>query len=239
MDELFCRYYSELKYNGTKRFWCFIDRYISCSCDILEIGAGPGNPTSEYLSQKGKVTGLDIDSAVEGNKYCQQTCVYDGVNIPFADCSFDLAVSSYVFEHVEKPAELLAEVRRVLRPGGVLVFRTPNLWHYVSIGAKILPDSLHHKYVSVLQGGRRCQEDIYKTYHRMNTPRMCRKRLIEANFCQPEIEMVESEPSYGYASRLLFYPMLFWERTLNSSEIMAGLRANIMVAARVDGGKRE
>ena len=44
--------------------------------------------------------------------------------------------------------------------------------------------------------------------------------------------MVEKEPSYGAASRLLFYPMLWYERLVNFSDRLAGLRANIIGVAR-------
>ena len=39
--------------------------------------------------------------------------------------------------------------------------------------------------------------------------------------------MIEKEPMYGLASRLLFFPMLAYERAVNSSEAFAGLRSNI------------
>lgn len=233
MDRLFARYYSDQKYNGTLQFWRFIDRYIDGPCRILEIGAGPTNATTEYLSGKGSVTGIDIDEAVKGNKHCIEAVTYDGVHMPFDDGSFDLAVSSYVFEHVEKPAELLAEIRRVLRPGGVLVFRTPNLWHYVSIGARIVPERMQKKVIDYLQDGQRKEQDIYPTYHRMNTSLCCRKLLLEAGFHNVEIKLQEYHPSYFGGRQLLFYPMMLWERFINSTELLKCFRANILVKAEV------
>ena len=44
--------------------------------------------------------------------------------------------------------------------------------------------------------------------------------------------MIEKEPSYGMASRLLFYPFLAYERTVNSTEAFAPLRANIPAVLR-------
>jgi ubiquinone/menaquinone biosynthesis C-methylase UbiE len=48
----------------------------------------------------------------------------------FADDSFDCVIASDVFEHVPDLDRLLAEVYRVLKPGGVLFFTTPFLGPY-------------------------------------------------------------------------------------------------------------
>jgi SAM-dependent methyltransferase len=47
--------------------------------------------------------------------------------LPFADASFDLVYHMDVIEHTKKPALFLSEQHRVLKPGGWLVFGTPNL----------------------------------------------------------------------------------------------------------------
>jgi len=60
--------------------------------------------------------------------------VRDGVRcenlqtLTFADCSFDLVVTSDVFEHVREPWVAFREVFRVLRPGGCHVFTVPFSW---------------------------------------------------------------------------------------------------------------
>ena len=51
----------------------------------------------------------------------------DGRRLPFADASFDVVVIVDLLEHVADDAALIAEIRRVLRPGGVLVANVPHL----------------------------------------------------------------------------------------------------------------
>jgi SAM-dependent methyltransferase len=56
--------------------------------------------------------------------------VHEGGRLPFEDGFFDAVTMLAVFEHIEPAplAVLLAEVRRVLRPGGVFVMTTPAHW---------------------------------------------------------------------------------------------------------------
>lgn len=49
---------------------------------------------------------------------------------PLADASVDVVLSSQVLEHVDDPAAYLAECRRLLRPGGVLLISTHGYWLY-------------------------------------------------------------------------------------------------------------
>lgn len=49
--------------------------------------------------------------------------------IPAESMSFDTVLCATVLEHVEEPARALAEMHRVLRPGGVLILTAPLFWH--------------------------------------------------------------------------------------------------------------
>jgi ubiquinone/menaquinone biosynthesis C-methylase UbiE len=53
---------------------------------------------------------------------------YDGKNIPFKNNYFDSVLSTEVFEHVFNLDEVLAELYRVLKPGGYLVATMPFVW---------------------------------------------------------------------------------------------------------------
>lgn len=52
----------------------------------------------------------------------------NGLQLPFAAASFDTVVSFQVLEHVPEPAVLMAEMARVLAPGGVLILTAPHIW---------------------------------------------------------------------------------------------------------------
>ena len=47
--------------------------------------------------------------------------------LPFADCSFDLVFASHVLEHIKDDRQAIAEIERVMRPGGIAVLPVPIL----------------------------------------------------------------------------------------------------------------
>jgi SAM-dependent methyltransferase len=52
----------------------------------------------------------------------------DAHALPFEDGRFDAGVSFQVFEHVERPAQCVGELARVVRSGGDVVFTVPGVW---------------------------------------------------------------------------------------------------------------
>jgi len=225
-------YYSQQGWSDARtQFFDFIAGYVQPGSKILELGAGPGCPTSRFLATLGEVTGLDIDPAVKKNPYCHNTIVYDGLNIPFESESFDAVVASYVAEHMEHPLEVCREIHRVLKSGHVYIFRTPNLWHYVSLVGKLTPMWFHRLVSNRLRCLPNTAHEPWVTYYRMNTRRACRRILTNAGFSISEIRCIETLPSYGLSCRLMFYPLMVWERILNSTPLLQGLRVNILCAA--------
>ncbi len=63
-------------------------------------------------------------------------------SLHFADDSFDLVTSNTVCEHLKEPKTQLAEVSRILKPGGILLFHTPNVFGYDAITARACPEEV-------------------------------------------------------------------------------------------------
>src|SRR5581483_8165036 len=167
---LYEKYYPPPRYEGgTVPFYRLCAQAISPGSRILAIGAGPTNDCTRRLADIGSVTGLDIDRDVRTNQYLARAEVFDGGKMPFPNASFDACVSNWVLEHVEHPADHFREVSRVLRPGGVYCVRTPNLYHYVSITARLLPHWLHLKMANRLRRLPSGSHDPYPTWFRSNT----------------------------------------------------------------------
>jgi SAM-dependent methyltransferase len=105
--------------------------FLETGMRILDVGCGPGTITlglANAVAPGGTCVGVDLASSqVElaraaatgggvGNVAFEVSSAYA---LPFPDRSFDAAFSHALFEHLARPADALAELRRVLRPGGV------------------------------------------------------------------------------------------------------------------------
>ena len=104
---------------------------------MLDLGAGAGIvPEMNFKGHARRVCGVDPDPRVADNPHLDEGREGVGESIPYPDASFDVVVSDNVFEHLDNPLAVFREVHRVLRPGGLLLAKTPNRWHYVAIGAR-------------------------------------------------------------------------------------------------------
>jgi SAM-dependent methyltransferase len=54
----------------------------------------------------------------------------DAMRLPFADESLDGVISTYVLEHVQCPDQAVAEMYRVLKPGGIMYIETPFMFGF-------------------------------------------------------------------------------------------------------------
>ena len=102
--------------------------------DVLDLGCA-GGFMAEALAQRGaNVTGIDpaegtIEVARQHARKSGLGIGYDvgvGEALPYADASFDAVVCVDVLEHVADLNQVLAQVARVLRPGGLFLFDTIN-----------------------------------------------------------------------------------------------------------------
>ena len=114
----------------------FFDKFISSwrYLNVLDIGCG-GGFTCEFIAKKGAtVSGIDlstvsIKTAKLHAKESDLTIDYrsgTAENLPYQDDRFDVITCVDVLEHVEDVAKVIAEVKRVLKPGGVFLFDTIN-----------------------------------------------------------------------------------------------------------------
>jgi SAM-dependent methyltransferase len=91
--------------------------------DVLDLFAAT-QPYRDLLPEHQTYVSMDIDE-----HYGPQDVVSDEF-LPFADDAFDLILFTEAFHYVTEPEQGVAELRRVLRPGGTLVLTLPLVWEY-------------------------------------------------------------------------------------------------------------
>ena len=101
---------------------------------LLDFGCGPGENAIRFARAGFRVTGFDI--CEKNIDYCQKLFQKNGWSdkgkflvtvaeqLPFPDKSFDLIVGIDILHHVDIPLAI-REIKRVLKPGGLAVFREP------------------------------------------------------------------------------------------------------------------
>ena len=94
----------------------FVRQYGISDKRVLEVGSGRG-----YLQDiVDDYTGLDISNSVAGH-YHKRFVQGSATAMPFKDSSYDVIWTIWVLEHIPEPEKALNEMRRVLRPGGILL----------------------------------------------------------------------------------------------------------------------
>lgn len=97
---------------------------------ILDVGCGSGALLGMLGAKGFQVTGLDFSpeaSAIALREHGVRVVVGSLAEARFADRSFDVVTLFHVMEHVPDPAPVLAEVARILKPGGRLIVQVPNI----------------------------------------------------------------------------------------------------------------
>ncbi len=98
---------------------------------VLDVGCNVGYGLQVLAASAASVAGVDVSpKAVEAAKLrlgsTADIRAFDGVRSSFASGSFDVVTSFQVLEHVSDTPAYFSEIIRLVRPGGIVVFTTPN-----------------------------------------------------------------------------------------------------------------
>jgi 2-polyprenyl-6-hydroxyphenyl methylase/3-demethylubiquinone-9 3-methyltransferase len=110
-----------------------IDKHFGTTkARVLDVGCGAGFLSNDLARQGFAVTGLDASEnslAVARHHDATGTVTYqagDAYRLPYADESFETVCAMDFLEHIERPERVIAEIGRVLKPGGLFFFHTFN-----------------------------------------------------------------------------------------------------------------
>jgi len=106
-----------------------VGRFSSClaeGCRVLDAGAGEGQYKPYFKEHR--YVAVDLGVGDSAWNYRGLDVVADLAALPLASSTFDACLNVVTLEHVKEPAAVLAEISRVLRPGGELLLVVPQDW---------------------------------------------------------------------------------------------------------------
>jgi len=91
---------------------------LSADCNVLDVAAGTGSITRLLQAQGHRVTAVDLSEEMLWSHPGPGRVQARAEMLPFAAASFDALTFGYLLRYVENPVACLAELTRVVRPGG-------------------------------------------------------------------------------------------------------------------------
>jgi len=160
--------------------------------DLLDVGCGGGLLAEEFARLNCRVTGIDpsersLATARAHAAQCKLPIDYRhgfGDALPFPDASFDVVSCCDVLEHIENWKGVIAEISRVLKPGGVFLFDTINRTAYSWVANILIAQDLPYT---------RFMPKNLHVWRMFITPAELARSLEANGFSMPE-KMVGSNP---------------------------------------------
>jgi len=210
-----------------------VDGLLSPEAVLLDAGCGRTAPVlRKYLGKARRLIGVELVPFTEAIPAIE-TYNADLANIPVESGSVDVIMSRSVFEHLTDPEAVYREFARVLRPGGVVVFLTANMWDYGTLVARSIPNRFHGTIVKRVEG--RAEEDTFPTAYRTNTRRAVESLSRRTGFGIESFEYLSQYPNYLLFNGPLFFLGMCFEKVIAKVSMLRFLRGWILVTLRKTG----
>lgn len=197
---------------------------------VLDAGCGrSAEVLRKFIGKADALIGVDLEEQsepLEGINYLKSSVE----NIDIANDTVDIVISRAVLEHIEYPEKVFREISRVLRKGGSLILLLPNYWDYASIISRIIPNNLHAKIVSIVEG--RDMNDTFPAYYRVNTYPALYKLCNHTGFDIIDLSWISQNPNYFQFNSILYLYAVCYERIINRYNAFKSLRGWMLIHLR-------
>jgi SAM-dependent methyltransferase len=190
-------------------------RELSPESVWIDVGCGDNGMVRELKGLCRKATGVDLVAPADAADFI----LADIRSLPFPDACADVVTLRFVVEHLEK-REDLAEILRVLKPNGKLLFLTTNRWCPVVFLPQLLPYRLKHYLITKIFNVN--DTDVFPTHHQLNTPVRVRRAI--PGFTVRSVQFISDLNTHRKSVFLLY---LVWHM-LTVPAVLNQFRANII-----------
>lgn len=198
--------YPEFK-TGGYFFRKYLKDFANNNSVILDAGCGNSGILTEFKSIVKLIIGVDTNKKLlEENQIVNKKINANLENIPLDENSIEIVVSEFVLEHLQNPEDVFKEISRILKPGGVFIFLTPNILNPIMAFSKILPYSIHKLLRLKLF---KKEEETHRTYYRANSYRKLLKLGKLAGFQDCEISKAGNPDYLGFCKPLVLIAIIF------------------------------
>lgn len=119
---------------------------------VLDVGCGVGNDLSRFCKGGSEVFGIDIaphSIELANSNFSQrglkgEFLVMNGEQMTFSDDSFDVVYCHTVLHFTPRPEKMIAEIVRVLKPGGIAILMTVNRHSWLNFLHKVMSVKIDH-----------------------------------------------------------------------------------------------
>jgi ubiquinone/menaquinone biosynthesis C-methylase UbiE len=200
----------------------------------LEVGCGHDvfvpwvRSAADLVEKCDLVVGIDYDlESLSKNQLIANRVVGDLLNLPCREKTFDHITANMVMEHVADPVRALQSIDRLLKPGGIFIFHTPNYWHYWTLLASLVPQKLKNKLIEFVE--QRSEDDVFPTFYRLNTVSSITDCARKAGFRISALHKVSSSSSgtIFILGPLVVFQLLY--RKLTRWKLLENFRDNFIV----------
>jgi SAM-dependent methyltransferase len=183
---------------------------------VLEGGCGDMAVLDRHARAASLAVGLDLEIPNTCKRRSRRCRAVRGdlAIAPFREGTFDVIILRSVCEHLRDPVTAFAEMKRVLRPGGVIVLSTPNKYDYGSMIARATPQKFHEYFLTTVFGGD--AYDTFPTYYRANTTRTLRTIASRVGLRVTSLKGIRHYPYYLMVSPLLFRLGVVYDRLITA-----------------------
>ena len=188
--------------------------HLTPAAQVLDIGCGRGGLVEQLEHPLAQVVGIDPDwLSLREHRLNLTSAVAFSDDLPFAPETFDVAFASWVLEHLARPFLTFQSIARVLKPGGVFVFITPNGGHPLALLNKTMGQlgALQGKWVAKLYG--RSADDTFATHYRANSQAALDNLAAQSGLHLKALHAIP-DPTYLAFNRPLFRLMSLVEDAL-------------------------